>query len=455
MPDRFTAGLASATMGVYAVILIGASTAVTDAASACTTWPTCDGRWFGLGSVDLAVVWAHRSAAALIGLTVLTVTVYAIYRQVDGRVRLALLIALGLYPIQVGLGAFAATTGTGGSTSAIHLGVGLGIFGALVAALGWHLEHEDHTVSSGQTDPTPVEASEDPTNLPFSGRTRTAFAYFRLMKPRLMWLLCLVAAAGMALTAGPSLAVRTVVLTLGGGVLAIGASGTFNHVFERDVDREMARTNDRPVVQELIPVRNAIVFGLILAALSLVVFLQVNQLTAILGAAAIAYYAVVYTLILKPNTTMNTVIGGVAGAIPALIGSAAVTGTIGIAGIGLAVVIFLWTPAHFYNLALAYKEDYARGGFPMLPVVKGEALTRHRILLYLGGTLIATAALGWVTDLGLLFAAVAATLGTVFLWAVIRLHSERDRGAAFRAFHASNAFLGAVLLAIVVDSLVV
>lgn len=454
MTDRFTAGLASATMGVYALILIGASTAVTDAASACTTWPTCDGRWFGIASQDLAIVWAHRSAAALVGLIVLTVTVFAILREVDRRVRLALIIALGLYPIQVGLGAFAATSGAAGSTSAAHLGVGLGIFGALVAALGWHLEHEDD-VESEQTDPRPLDQSEEPTPLPFTGRTRTAFAYFRLMKPRLMWLLCLVAAAGMALTAGTALSVRTVVLTLGGGVLAIGASGTFNHVFERDVDREMSRTNDRPVVQELIPVRNAIVFGMTLAALSLVVFLQVNRLTALLGAAAIAYYAVVYTLILKPNTALNTVIGGVAGAIPALIGSAAVTGRIGLAGIGLAVVIFLWTPAHFYNLALAYKEDYARGGFPMLPVVKGEALTRHRILLYLGATLIATAALGWVTNLGVLFAGVATTLGSVFLWAVIRLHSERNRSAAFRAFHASNAFLGAVLIAIVVDSLVV
>lgn len=453
--ERFTAGLATATMGVYALILVGATTTVTDAAQSCSTWPTCQGRWFGLGSVDLAVVWAHRSLAAAVGLLVLGVTVLAWRYDLDRRVKVAMTVALALYPIQVGLGAFTATSPSGGVASGAHLAVGLAIFSSLVLALAWALEHDDERVSTGSQGPTSVESAETPDPLPFRGVPRLAFAYFRLMKPRLMWLLCLVAAAGMALAAGPALTVRTVVLTLGGGVLAIGASGTFNHVFERDVDRKMSRTSDRPVVQELIPVRNAVAFGIGLTLLALIVFLQVNVLAAILGATAIAYYAVIYTLILKPNTVLNTLIGGVAGALPALIGAAAVTGRVGIAGLTLAMVIFLWTPAHFYNLALAYKDDYARGGFPMLPVVKGEAVTRKRIVVYLGATLIATAVLGWVTPLGWVFAAVAAALGGVFLWTVVRLNRERDRSAAFRAFHASNAYLGAVLIAVVVDSLVV
>jgi protoheme IX farnesyltransferase len=449
--DRFTAGLATATMGVYTLILVGATTTVTEAGQACRTWPTCEGQWFALGSIDETIVWTHRLTAALVGLLVLTILIAAWRRRADRSVRLSLTAAAVLYPMQIWLGALAATRTGAGLVGTLHLAVGLAIFSGLVAALAWHLEHED-TAPGADTTPEPVAAATD--DLPFTGLPRVLFAYFRLMKPRLMWLLCLVAAAGMALAAGPALSVRTVVLTLGGGVLAIGASGTFNHVLERDVDREMARTSDRPVVQELIPVRHALLFGGALSVLSMVVFLQVNLLAAILGATAILYYAVVYTLLLKPNTPLNTVIGGFAGAIPALIGSAAVTGTIGLPGVVLAAIIFLWTPAHFYNLALAYRDDYARGGFPMLPVVRGPAVTRKRVLLYLGATLVATAILGWLTALGIVFAGIAASLGAVFLWAAVRLNRDRDRGAAFRAFHASNAYLGAILLAVVVDSLV-
>jgi protoheme IX farnesyltransferase len=273
------------------------------------------------------------------------------------------------------------------------------------------------------------------------------------MKPRLMWLLCLVAGAGMALAGTPT--VRTVVATLGGGVLAIGASGTFNHVLERDVDRRMERTADRPVATHEVPVRNALAFGGLLSVAALGAFLSVNLLVAALGLAAIAFYSVIYTLVLKPNTVQNTVIGGAAGALPALIGYAAIDGTLGLPGLALAGVIFLWTPAHFYNLALAYREDYERGGFPMMPVVRGETETRKHVLLYLGATLLGASALTALAGLGWLYAAVTVALGGVFLWAVVRLHRERTESAALRAFHASNAYLGLLLVAIVVDSLAV
>lgn len=266
-----------------------------------------------------------------------------------------------------------------------------------------------------------------------------------------MWLLCLVASAGMALAAGSSLSVETIVLTLGGGVLSIGASGTFNHVLERDIDQQMSRTADRPLATHEVPVRNALAFGAILTVASLILFLQVNLLAAGLGFIAIVFYSVIYTLVLKPNTVQNTVIGGAAGALPALIGWVAVTGRIGVPGLALAGVIFLWTPAHFYNLALAYKEDYERGGFPMLPVVRGETVTRKHILYYLGATLLAASALAGLTSLGWLYATATVTLGAVFLWMVVRLHREQTERAALRAFHASNAYLGAILVAVIID----
>jgi len=469
--ERFTWLLAAAVIGVYLLIVVGATTALTDAAAACGSWPGCGGQLSASPSGDLAIAMGHRLVALVVGATVLTVAVVGWLGGVARRVRGALAVAVVLYAVQVGIGAATATAGAVGALSTLHLLFGTGIFGALVLSLAWTLEAD--TATPGDRDPVgrveddaeptaEVDGAEDadgevPTpEIPESalGRAKlTAFAYFRLMKPRLMWLLCLVASAGMALAAGDDLAIRTILLTLGGGVLAIGASGTYNHVLERDIDRKMARTSDRPVATHLVPVRNALAFAGLLTVASLALFVQINLLAAALGLVAILFYSVIYTLVLKPNTVQNTVIGGAAGALPAMIGWAAVTGKIGLPGLALAGVIFLWTPAHFYNLALAYKEDYARGGFPMMPVVRGEAVTRKHILLYLAATLLGASALTAVADLGVLYAVTAVAFGAAFLWAVVRLHRERTEGAAFRAFHASNAYLGALLIAIVVDAM--
>jgi len=460
---RFVSLLAATAMGVYLLVVVGATTALTDAAAACTTWPACHGQWVvPLGDPQLAIAWGHRVAALGVGLLLAATAVVGLRTAgVSRRVGLGVGAATALYPVQIGMGALAATTATPALLSGLHLLVGMAIFSGVVLALAWTLEPETHDEPRGVENPDEVPPADGapapPRDAPASALARvrrTVGAYFRLMKPRLMWLLCLVASAGMALAAGPALRIETVLATLAGGVLSIGASGTFNHVFERDVDRKMNRTADRPAATSRIPVRNAVAFGLLLAALSLAAFLSVNLLAAVLGAFAILFYSVVYTLILKPNTVQNTVIGGFAGALPALIGWAAVTGQIGLPALVLAGVIFLWTPAHFYNLALAYKDDYARGGFPMMPVVRGEAVTRKHILLYLSATLLAAGALSTVTTLGWLYAATSVAFGAVFLWAVIRLHYERTERAAFRSFHASNAYLGALLLAVVADALV-
>jgi protoheme IX farnesyltransferase len=455
----FTGLLAATAVGVYLLVLAGATTTLTDAAAACTTWPLCDGP-VAVTDTALLIAWGHRLIAAAVGLLAVVTTVVGLRSDCGGRVKSALAFGAALYPIQIALGAFVATSAGAALLPGAHLAVGMGIFGSFVLGLAWHLEAE-----TGSDDEDPVEdptlapepTDDTPDRMPtLTTRQRivgTAFAYFRLMKPRLMWLLCLVAAAGMALAAGQTLSVQTVLLTLGGGVLSIGASGTFNHVLERDIDKRMDRTSDRPIATHQIPVRNALVFGLLLSLASLGLFWQVNALVALLGLTAIVFYSIIYTLVLKPNTVQNTVIGGAAGALPALIGWVAADGSVGLPGVVLAVVIFLWTPAHFYNLALAYKDDYEAGGFPMMPVVRGETETRKHIVYYLGATLIASGALGVLTSLGWLYALTSVLLGAVFLWAVVRLHHEQTEAAAFRAFHASNAYLGAVLIAIVVDAL--
>ncbi len=454
IPDRFTAVLAAAAMGVYALLVVGATSALTNATAACRSWPACDGRWYALDSLSLAVVWGHRTAAVVTGVLVLAAAVMAWRRDSSTRVRAAVTIALAAYPVQIALGALTATTPASPALGGAHLALGVLIFAGLVAALAWTLELQTGHLPSAEWEGEP-KGDDGDDSVPTTGPLATAYAYFRLTKPRLMWLLCLVAAAGMALAAGPSLRAETVVATLGGGVLAIGASGTFNHVLDREKDQKMSRTDDRPLATDRIPKRNAIAFGVTLAAASLAAFYSVNPLTAALGFTAIVFYSVVYTLVLKPNTRQSTVIGGAAGALPALIGWAAVTGDVGVAGLALATVIFLWTPAHFYNLALAYKDDYERGGFPLMPVVSGEATTRKHIVYYLGATLVAAVALSALAGLGVLYAATTVVFGGIFLYAAMRLHRERDRTAAMRAFHASNAYLGCLLVAVVVDATVV
>nr|WP_282594712.1 heme o synthase [Halomarina salina] len=461
--------LAATLVGVYLLVVVGATASLADAVAACGTWPTCSGP---VSDPQVAVAVGHRIAAVVVGLLGLATTVVG-WSVATARVRVALLVAGVGYPLQAGVGAFVALEGAPSTLTGTHLVAGTAIFTTLALALAWQLEAEtgDPTdAPTGQTDratePTPDHDADDgpvaptasvqPTG-PLARVKRVVWAYFQLMKPRLMWLLCLVASAGMALAAGPDLRVDTIVLTLLGGVLSIGASGTFNHVLERDIDRKMERTSDRPLAKHEVPVRNALAFAAVLTVASVALFWQVNALAAALGFVAIVFYSVVYTLILKPNTVQNTVIGGAAGALPALIGWVAVTGTTdgALPGLALAAVIFLWTPAHFYNLALAYKDDYARGGFPMMPVVRGETVTRKHIVWYLAATLVAATLLTALTGLGWLYATATVVFGGVFLWAVVLLHRERTESAAFRAFHASNAYLGALLVAVVLDAVVV
>ena len=279
------------------------------------------------------------------------------------------------------------------------------------------------------------------------------FDYIHLTKPRLMWLLCLVAFAGMAVSAKTSLSFNTTVLTLLGGIFAIGASGTFNHIFEVDLDRNMSRTANRPLATRKISLSNAWIFGIFLAITSVLIFSTLNLFTALLGLSAIIYYSVIYTLLLKPNTVQNTVIGGVAGSFPVIIGSVAATATITLEAILLAILIFFWTPAHFYNLALTYKSDFEQSGLPMFPVVHGDAKTRKHILFYFGATLISALLFFSVSDLSLLFFSVNSIFFIVFLWTIILSHYRPSQLTSMRAFYASNLYLGALLIAIILEVL--
>ncbi|MFB6094027.1 MAG: heme o synthase [Halanaeroarchaeum sp.] len=456
-PDATTLIVAS-TVGTYLLILAGVSNALANASAACSTWPLCGGPW--LASTGTLVVVAHRLAAVVVGAILLVTVAQAFTTPTARRERLALGVAVVLYPFEVLLGARTAVSGATPAVATVHLVVAMVIFSVLMAALVWHL---DATVPGEEPpgpdrDRDPASSAGTPSSDPVldpSLATRVR-GYVRLTKPYLWWLLSLVALAAMGLAQGGVPPLGTTVATLAGGVLAIGASGTFNNVYERDRDEKMHRTDDRPVVTNVVPPRRAIAFGVALTVASMAVFtVFVNVLAAALGLLAILYYSVVYTMVLKPHTDQNTVIGGGVGAMPALIGWAAITDGVGVPALVLGGVIFLWTPAHFYNLALVYEDDYARAGFPMLPVVRGDRTARRHITLYLGATMLAAIVLGTATSLGTVYGGTAVLLGTVFLAAVVHLHRERTDTAAKRAFVASNTYLGILLLAVVVDTMAV
>ena len=430
--DRFTRTLTTTTLATYLLVVLGAMTATTD-------------------SVGPAA-FGHYAAAGAVWLLVVLTAVFAWQDHHDRWVRMGVLTAVVLYPVQALLG----VAGILGLPmhSGVHLFVGVVVFALLLISLVRHLDcdvRSESTTDSATLVRDNGNSGEQSSWLPESVR-----AYLELTKPRLMWLLALLALAGMSLATvtGATLDGATVAATIFGGVLAIGSAGTFNHVYERDRDRRMDRTADRPIATESVGPRRATLFGVVLFGLSMATLLiVVNVLTAVLTTIAVVYYSVVYTIVLKPTTTWNTVIGGGAGALPAVIGWTAVTGSIGLPAVLLAAVVFCWTPAHFYNLAIAYRDDYARAGYPMLSVVEGVDTTRKRILYWLGGTLLVAGALGVVAGFGPVYAFTSAIVGLAFVWTVVTQFRTGTDLAAYRSFHASNAYLGALLGAILVETL--
>jgi heme o synthase len=279
----------------------------------------------------------------------------------------------------------------------------------------------------------------------------TAADYVALTKPRVISLLLVTTVATM-FVATPSPDLAAILLTIVGGYLAAGGAGAINHYLERDIDANMSRTSRRPLPAGRIEPRSALWFGIALGALSFALFaIGVNMTAALLAMAGLLGYVFVYTLWLKPITSQNIVIGGAAGAVPPLVGWAAAAGQLDPSAFYLFAIVFYWTPPHFWALALLIKDDYARIGIPMLPVVDGEAETRRQILLY-GWLLLAITALPLAGGLfGGIYAVSAVALDSLFLWLCLRLHRRADRRSAAILFHYSLAYLALLFLAMALD----
>jgi heme o synthase len=282
--------------------------------------------------------------------------------------------------------------------------------------------------------------------------TREALGpWIALTKPRVISLLLVTTAATM-FVADPSPSIGALIATLVGGYLAAGGAGAINHFIERDIDARMSRTSRRPLPSGRVAPRHALWFGIALGALSFALLaVAVNMTAAWLALAGLLGYVFVYTLWLKPRTTQNIVIGGAAGAVPPLVGWAAATGGLDPSAFYLFAIVFYWTPPHFWALSLLIKDEYARTGIPMLPVVDGEAETRRQILLY-GWLLLAITALPLAGGLfGSLYAASALVLGAVFIALCLRLHRRADRRSALILFHYSLLYLALLFVAMALD----
>jgi heme o synthase len=278
--------------------------------------------------------------------------------------------------------------------------------------------------------------------------------YVTLTKPRIMSLLLLTGLCGMVVGAAGLPPLWLVAATMAGLALACGGASALNHVLDADIDKLMGkRTRSRPVAAGRIPAPYALEFGLALSALSFVLLAGVvNTLTALLALVGNLFYVLVYTRYLKRSTPQNIVIGGAAGAIPPLVGWAAATGNLTLPALVLFAVVFLWTPPHFWALALLIKRDYAAAGVPMLPVVRGEKETARQIVLYTAGLVAFTLAPALWGQFGLVYLVAAAALGASFLWFAWRLKRERTPRRAALLFHYSLAYLALLFVAMAVDS---
>jgi protoheme IX farnesyltransferase len=278
--------------------------------------------------------------------------------------------------------------------------------------------------------------------------------YLTLTKPRIMSLLLLTGLCGMIVGAQGLPPLWLVAVSMLGLALACGGASALNHVLDADIDRLMGkRTRSRPVAAGRVPASYALEFGLALSALSFVLLAGVvNVLTALLALFGNLFYVLVYTKFLKRSTPQNIVIGGAAGAIPPLVGWAAATGSLTLPAIFLFAVVFLWTPPHFWALALLIKRDYAAAGVPMLPVVRGERETVKEILLYTVALVAFTLAPALWGQFGVVYLVAAAALGAAFLALAWNLRRERTPARAALLFHYSLAYLALLFVAMAVDS---
>jgi protoheme IX farnesyltransferase len=446
--DRgFTAAAGIAAAATLLLLLIGTFVRASNSGLAFTDWPLMDGKLFPTPfDGPAATMFAHRLAALLAGASVLWVLVRARNAPVRSPLRVRLsTFAAALFAVQVLIGAAQVWSGLAAWAVIVHVALSATIWASLVAL--WGISRRLDAVSAAEAPEPSVRRSS---------RGDTVTAYWRLTKPRIIVLLLITTVPAMILADRGVPSVWLIAATVLGGAIAAGSANAINCYIDRDIDEIMRRTRSRPLPAHQVDPRSALTFGFVLGAISfLFLGTTVNVLAASLALAAIAFYVFVYTMWLKRTSTQNIVIGGAAGAAPALVGWAAVTGTVGLPAWILFAIVFVWTPPHFWALAMRYSGDYAAAGIPMLPSVRGAAETRKQILLYSLALFATTLLLVPFGSMGPVYVATAVVLGGVFVWRALSLFrggsSTPEPRLAMGLFKYSIVYLALLFAAVAVD----
>ena len=447
----------AAAAGTFVLILSGSLVVGSGSSGACNAWPLCGGGFSLSFNGSPSIQLLHRVVAALVGLLIV-VALLAILRRHRhvSAVRTTVALTLAALAFQVAVGAAVVTLHLPPVLRALHLALASAVWAGTVVL----------SVITSRLSPHPA--------LPQRGRGDFAFVendkelhaarrpmrdvvldYISLAKPRIIPLLLITALGGMMMAQRGWPSTGLVLLTLLGGALAAAGAGAINCWIDRDLDREMLRTRRRPLPDGRIVPSHALLFGIVLGLASFVLLaFWVNVLAATLAISGLLFYVFVYTLWLKRSTVQNIVIGGAAGAVPPLVGWAAVTHRVDLTAIYLFAVIFLWTPPHFWALALRLRGDYARARVPMLPVVRGDQVARRQILAYTLLLVAVTLAVVLTGILGLVYLAGAVLLGSLFVGlAVLNLRSTRQHWSRW-LFDYSIAYLGLLFAVMVADRIV-
>jgi len=462
--QRFTLLATFGAAVTFALLLFGSNVTATDSALVFPDWPLMGGTLVPpLTDLTTAHV-LHRWVAGVVALIVIAIAVVAWRTQRDRPtlVRLAVGAAI-LFAIQIAIGGAQVLTRLEAWTQTLHLALGAVIWAMLagLAVTSWYAAR----VATGEP------AGDEPDVAP-GARTRgdTVRAYIALTKPRIIELLLVTTVPAMVLatrdlpgaTGGVDWADWGLLVfwTMLGGTLAAGSANAINCYLDRDIDLLMTRTRRRPLPAHQVEPERAVIFGLVLGVISIAVMAWfVNLVAAFLTLLAIAFYVVIYTMLLKRSTPQNIVIGGAAGALPPVIGWAAVTGNVGLPAILLFALVFYWTPPHFWALSLRIRKDYAAAGVPMLPVVKGIAETTRQIGLYTVLMVAISLVLWAVARMGAIYLVASLTLGAIFLWQAYGLwrrgaSEEASTAGAIRLYRYSISYLSLLFAAVALDALV-
>ncbi|WP_143714781.1 heme o synthase [Thermomicrobium roseum] len=439
--------LVAALGAVFLLMLSGAYTAKRGAGFACPEWPFCGGFWIPTGWTNVDVHLTHRLIALVAVLLVAGVAWKA--RRVRGESRWAVGLATAaavLMVAQVFVGAANIWFRLHPAVSVAHLAVATIVWVLLVLAV---LADRALASATVQQERAAVRGAMQ---RPLGEVVRD---YLVLTKPGVMVLLLVTTLCAMLVAAQGVPSLWTLFWTLVGGALASGGAGAINHYVDRDIDAIMTRTRRRPLPAGRVAPEYALLFGIVLSVLAVYVLTAfVNPVAAVLSLSGNLFYVFVYTIWLKRTTPQNIVIGGAAGAVPPLVGWAAVTGQVSVPALLMFLLVFAWTPPHFWALALYKRGDYAAAGVPMLPAVRGEEETRRQILAYTVAMVLASLLFYPLGVLGVPYLVAAMVLGARFLWLVARLYRERSDQLAKRVFLYSMQYLGLLFAAMVIDAVV-